>query len=95
MLDESKARNDMLSQAYAALHSEYVQLKASQDLEDQQAAVAAAAAVAAYRPSDHLGGAFDRAGMALVSGPGAADDILDMDLFAYQDVGHIPGYAMT
>jgi AP-1-like transcription factor len=35
MLNEAKSRNDVLSQAYAALHAEYVALKAAQ-LKDQQ-----------------------------------------------------------
>ena len=30
LLDDAKQRNDVLSQAYAALHAEYVALKASQ-----------------------------------------------------------------
>ena len=39
MLNEAKQRNDVLSQAYATLHSEYVSLKASQ-LKDYQAELA-------------------------------------------------------
>lgn len=35
MLSEAKQCNDALSQAYAALHAEYVALKASQALGDQ------------------------------------------------------------
>ena len=36
MLNDAKQRNDVLSQAYAALHSEYVSLKSSQ-LKEYQA----------------------------------------------------------
>ena len=39
MLNDAKQRNDVLSQAYAALHSEFVSLKASH-LKDYQAELA-------------------------------------------------------
>lgn len=36
MLNDAKSRNDVLSQAYAELHAEYVKLKTSQINEAQQ-----------------------------------------------------------
>lgn len=42
MLNDSKARNDVLSQAYAELHSEYIKLKTTQLSNEQAVAYQAA-----------------------------------------------------
>ena len=75
MLTDAKQRNDVLSQAYATLHAEYVQLRTSQRKEEQL-----------QHPRPAYGGAdlvFDpnMSGMT-----GAGGDRLDMDVFVYSDM---------
>lgn len=83
MLGDAKQRNDVLSQAYAALHAEYVALKASQQIGDP---------AAAYPQQQH-----PQYGLAAYGGgPGAAGltgvEGLDMDLFVYGDLS--AGYTL-
>ena len=75
----------MLSQAYAALHAEYVSLKTSQ-LTDQ-----------AYHPAQYdvaaaYGSSANGPGMGL--GTGGHGDGLDMDVFVYQDMTAAGGYTL-
>jgi len=75
MLNDAKQRNDVLSQAYATLHAEYVQLRTSQRKDEQLEPPRAA-----YGGADLV---FDptMGGMTSASG-----DRLDMDLFVYSDL---------
>ncbi len=75
----------MLSQAYAALHAEYVALKTSQ-LTDQ-----------AYHPPQYdvvgaYGSSANGPGMGL--GTGGHADGLEMDVFVYQDMAGAGGYTL-
>ncbi|KAB5577603.1 hypothetical protein GE09DRAFT_525180 [Coniochaeta sp. 2T2.1] len=75
MLTDAKQRNDVLSQAYASLHAEYVQLRTSQRKEDQL-----------QPPRSTYGGAdlvFDPAMGGMTS---AGNDRLDMDVYVYSDM---------
>lgn len=78
MLNEAKQRNDVLSQAYAALHAEYVQLRTSRRKEQQLS-------LDGGLPRPAYGGAaalvFDPTMGAAVAGAGG--DRLDMDLLMY------------
>ncbi|KAK2069519.1 hypothetical protein P8C59_004094 [Phyllachora maydis] len=96
MLSEAKQRNDILSQAYTALHAEFiVQPKARaghhDDRQQQQQQQQQQQATAGYpQPSPVV--AFPHphhAGLPLAAGTGAAD-LLDMDLFVYPDLS-VPG----
>lgn len=78
MLDDAKQRNDVLSQAYATLHAEYVQLRTSQR-KDQQLEQQLEQPHAAYGGGDLV---FDPSVGALTAG----GDRLDMDLFVYSDL---------
>lgn len=73
MLNDAKQRNDVLSQAYAALHAEYVALKASQ-LEEPS-----------YRqPADLAYGSHPN--MALGMGTGGLD--MDMFVYGDMNTGY-------
>jgi len=78
LLNDSKNRNDVLSQAYAALHAEYISLKTSQ-LHDQHG-YPAQYDVAAY-------------GGPAAMGLNPAVDGLEMDMFVYSDVNNT-GYTL-
>lgn len=74
MLNDAKQRNDVLSQAYATLHEEYVQLRTSHH-DDQHL----------EQPRGAYGGAnlvFDPS----MGGMTTGDSKLDMDLFVYSDL---------
>jgi AP-1-like factor len=76
MLNDAKQRNDVLSQAYATLHAEYVQLRTSKRKEHHLDGL----------PQSAYGGAelvFDPT-MGAVTGAGG--DRLDMDLYVYSDL---------
>jgi AP-1-like factor len=77
MLNDARQRNDVLGQAYAALHAEYVQLRTSQlkeqQLEQPRAAYGVGGADLVFDPT--IGGM-----------TGAGGDRLDMDLFLYSDM---------
>jgi AP-1-like transcription factor len=81
MLNEAKQRNDILGQAYAALHAEYVQLKASQFKDYQQQPPQM------QQPDPLAYGT--SATMPLATG----NDRLDMDLFVYGDMSANAGTA--
>jgi hypothetical protein len=76
MLNDAKQRNNVLGQAYATLHAEYVQLKTAQRKEQQLEGL----------PGAHYGGSdliFDPTMGAMT---GASSERLDLDLFAYSDL---------
>ncbi|KAK3325450.1 hypothetical protein B0H66DRAFT_124395 [Apodospora peruviana] len=70
MLNDAKQRNDVLGQAYAALHSEYISLKSSH-YKDQ--AYHSSDAHLSYNPSMSVSGS-------------NSNDRLDMDLYVYPDM---------
>jgi hypothetical protein len=77
MLNEAKQRNDVLGQAYATLHAEYVQLRTSQlkeqQLEQSHAAYGSSGAGLLFDPN-----------MGAMTSTNA--DRLDMDLYVYTDL---------
>ncbi|KAK4033431.1 hypothetical protein C8A01DRAFT_40126 [Parachaetomium inaequale] len=82
MLDDAKQRNDVLSQAYAALHAEYVALKSSgvgdsAGYPSQFDSMPYGAAAAAAAGGMGMGG----------GGAAAADGLEGMDMFVYGDLG--------
>ncbi|KAL2017632.1 hypothetical protein VTK56DRAFT_1900 [Thermocarpiscus australiensis] len=79
MLDDARKRNDVLSQAYAALHAEYVALKASP--------------LGNHRYSQHHHAQVDLPyGAVPGMGLSGAGEGLDMDLFGYGDMN--TGYSL-
>ncbi|KAK4236435.1 AP-1-like transcription factor YAP1 [Achaetomium macrosporum] len=77
MLNDAKQRNDVLSQAYAALHAEYVALKASH-VNDPNPSYPQRYDLATYS-----GGASN------MSVPTGAADGLDMNMFVYNDMNTV------
>lgn len=82
MLSEAKTRNDVLSQAYADLHAEYVDLKTSRGLNDHHHHQPASYSTAV--PVADLGGYVDPTMASLHAGS-------DLDVYLYPEVG---GYSM-
>ena len=78
LLNDAKNRNDVLSQAYASLHAEYVSLKTSQ-IHDQHG-----------YPAQYDVAAYGAGPAAMALNP--AVDGLEMDMFVYSDVN--TGYAL-
>ncbi|KAJ9142242.1 hypothetical protein NKR19_g7298 [Coniochaeta hoffmannii] len=76
LLSDAKQRNDVLSQAYATLQAEYVQLKALKRKEQQLDCLTRSA----YAGADLL---FDPTMGAMT---GASNDRLDLDQFVYADL---------
>lgn len=72
MLNDAKARNDVLSQAYADLQAEYLKLKASTVSEQQ--------IPTSYPAAGHLGGYVDPSMSAMHVGS-------DLDAYLYPEVG--------
>ncbi|KAK4657854.1 hypothetical protein QC762_201550 [Podospora pseudocomata] len=79
MLNDAKQRNDVLNQAYAALHAEYVSLRRSR-LEDQQ--------YHHQQPDLTYGNSHHGMGLEATGTEG-----LDMELFVYPDLN--PGYSLN
>ncbi|POS80548.1 hypothetical protein DHEL01_v201049 [Diaporthe helianthi] len=77
MLNDAKARNDVLSQAYADLQAEYLKLKASTVSEQQ---IPTSYHAAGHPPTGHLGGYVDPSMSAMHVGS-------DMDAYLYPAVG--------
>jgi hypothetical protein len=75
MLNDAKQRNDVLSQAYATLHAEYVALKASQASEPNPS----------YSQQRYDLQTTYSGGGANMGLPAGADG-LDMDMFVYHDM---------
>lgn len=73
MLNDAKQRNEVLTQAYATLHAEYVALKSSQISDPSSGSYA--------QHYDMTYGS--AAGMGMNAGGGV--DGLDMDLYVYSD----------
>lgn len=88
MLNEAKQRNDVLGQAYATLHAEYVQLKTSQ-LKDQQLEHQPRAVYGSSGAADLV---FDPSMGAMT---GAGNERLDMDLFVYDMAGGTGGFSIV
>ncbi|TLD21076.1 hypothetical protein PspLS_09181 [Pyricularia sp. CBS 133598] len=85
MLNDSKQRNDLLSQAYQNLHGEYTKLRTAQELIGADRNTAAASYdFASFDPSS-----FD---LSSILGPAPTTRGLDIGLYAYPDItsyGHI------
>jgi hypothetical protein len=79
MLDDAKQRNDVLSQAYATLHAEYVALKSSSSIGD-------GAGYPSQYDSMPYGAAAAAAGLGGAAGAGAGDGLEGMDMFVYGDL---------
>lgn len=78
MLNDAKARNDVLSQAYADLQAEYLKLKAS-TVNEQQIPTSYPAA-AGHPSSSHLGGYVDPSMSTMHVGN-------DLNAYLYPEVG--------
>ncbi|KUI72836.1 AP-1-like transcription factor CAP1 [Cytospora mali] len=79
MLNDAKARNDVLSQAYTELHAEYVNLKTSRGISDHHHQAAAYSAAA----GPTAGGYVDPTMASLHAGS-------DLDVYLYPEVGGYP-----
>ncbi|KAK4195090.1 hypothetical protein QBC40DRAFT_24960 [Triangularia verruculosa] len=79
MLHDAKQRNDVLNQAYTALHAEYISLRRSR-LDDQQF----------HHQQPDLTYSNPHQGMGLET---TGTEALDMDLFVYPDLN--PGYSLN
>jgi hypothetical protein len=85
MLNDAKQRNDVLTQAYATLHAEYVQLKTTRRKEQQLDGLSRPA----YGGADLI---FDPTMGAMTS---TGNDRLDMEIFVYPDLtGSANNYPM-
>ncbi|KAG6358857.1 hypothetical protein INS49_012376 [Diaporthe citri] len=81
MLNDAKARNDVLSQAYADLQAEYMKLKASSVSEQHQHQQIPTSYPAAGPPPPGLGGYVDPTMSAMHVGS-------DLDAYLYPEVGN-------